>query len=75
MTISQLIEINKIHQLVVAAGLFYNAPNRSAVFEEFLAIPTVAGNVSTSSFSDFFQSVGPLVDYKGLRLVIQSAVG
>ena len=41
----------------------------------YLAIPTIAGTVSTGSFSDFVQSVGPLAGYKGLRLVIQTAVG
>lgn len=60
---------------MVAVGLYYDAPNPSRVFDEFLAIPTIAGNVSTRTFSDFVQSVGPLVDYKVLRLVIQSAVG
>ena len=59
---------------MVAVGLYYDAPNPSRVYDEFLAIPTIAGNVSRSSFSDFVRSVGPLVDYKGLRLVIQSAV-
>lgn len=61
---------------MVTVVLFYDAPNPSRVFNEFLAIPTVAGNVSTRSFSDFVQSAGGLVDFsKGLRLVTQSAVG
>ncbi len=60
---------------MVAVGLYYDAQNPFGVFDEFLAIPSIAGNVSTRTFSDFVQSVGPLVDFKDLRLVIQSAVG
>ena len=60
---------------MVAVGLYYDAPNPYRVFSEFLAIPTTAGNVSTRTFFDFVRSVGPLVDFKGLRLVIQTAVG
>lgn len=60
---------------MVAVGLYYDAPNPSRVYDEFLTIPYIAGNASTRSFSDYVQSVGLLVDFKGLRLVIQSAVG
>ena len=75
MAISQSIEINEGLQLVVGVGLYYDAPNPSQVYDEFLAIPTISGNASTSSFSDFVQSMGHLIDDKGLRLVVQSAVG
>ena len=60
---------------MTAVNLYYDTPNPSRVVDEFLAIYTTAGNVSTSSFSDYIQTAGPLLDYKGLRLVIQSAVG
>jgi hypothetical protein len=60
---------------VVTVEFYYDAPNPSRVFDEFLAIPTITGNVSTSSLSDFVQSVGSQIDFKGLRLVIWSVVG
>ena len=60
---------------MTAVNLYYDASNPSRVFDEFLAIHSIAGNVSISSFSDYIQSAGPLLNYKGLRLVIQSAMG
>ena len=60
---------------MTAVNLYYDAPNPSRVFDEFLAIHSIAGNVSTISFSDYIQTAGPLLDYKGLRLVIQSPMG
>ncbi|KAF8492577.1 hypothetical protein F5888DRAFT_1806711 [Russula emetica] len=59
--------------LVVAVELYYDVLNPSRVFDEFLRIPTITGNVSTSSFSDFVKSVGPQIDYKGLRVFCEDA--
>jgi hypothetical protein len=53
---------------------FYDAPTPSGVFEEFLAIPAVEGNVSRMSFSEFVQSLKPQPEFNGLRLVVQFAV-
>ncbi len=46
----------------------------SGIFDEFLAIPSTGGNVSTQSYSSMVLSVLPLVDYHGLRLVMQPDV-
>lgn len=58
---------------MVAVELYYDVLNPSRVFDEFLRIPTITGNVSTSSFSDFVKSVGPQIDYKGLRVFCEDA--
>ena len=53
---------------------FYDAPTPSGVFDELLAIPAIGGNVSTTSFSDYVQSLGTGFDFHGLRLVAHAAV-
>ncbi len=50
----------------------YDAPTPSEVFEDFLAIPAITGNVITRSFSDLVHILGPQVQYDDLRLVVQS---
>jgi hypothetical protein len=49
----------------------------SGVFDDFLAIPAaegdIEGGVSTQSFSDFVQSLGPLFATNGRRWVAESA--
>ena len=54
-------------QFLVAGLFFYDAPTPSGVFDELLAIPATGGNVSTSSFSDYFQGFGPSNDLHGHR--------
>jgi len=44
-------------QFLVAIVYFYDAPTPSEVFEDFLAIPAITGNVSTGSYSDLIQSL------------------
>jgi hypothetical protein len=46
-------------QLLCAVLFFYDAPTPSGVYDDFLDIPAIKGNVSTTSFFDFFQSLGP----------------
>ncbi|KAF8486330.1 FAD-binding domain-containing protein [Russula ochroleuca] len=38
---------------------FYDGPTPSGVYDDFLAINSTGGNVSTNSFYDYFLSVGP----------------
>ncbi|KAI0262278.1 hypothetical protein BGY98DRAFT_1050305 [Russula aff. rugulosa BPL654] len=52
----------------ISVVYFYNAPTPSGIFDEFLAIPSTGGNVSTQSYSALVKSVLPLVDYHGLRV-------
>jgi Berberine and berberine like len=59
---------------LAAVFFFYDAPTPSGVFDEFLAIPAIGGNLSTSSFYDCVQSLGPPNDYHSLRLVVHAAV-
>ena len=56
--------------------MFYDAPDPMGIFDDFLAIPSTGGNVSTTTFSDFLQSLGPLFSTEDFRLVVhwQSAV-
>jgi len=44
------------------------------VFDELLAIPAIGGNVSTTSFSDYIQSLAAGIDFHGRRLVAHAAV-
>ncbi|KAF8492574.1 FAD-binding domain-containing protein [Russula emetica] len=43
-------------QLSVVISFFYDAPTPSGVFDDFLAIPAIGGNVTTRSFSDLILS-------------------
>ncbi|KAF8486357.1 FAD-binding domain-containing protein [Russula ochroleuca] len=52
---------------------FYDAPTPSDIFEDFLAIPAAEGNVSTTSFSDFVQSLNPQPEFNGLRTFYNAA--
>jgi hypothetical protein len=52
-------------QLSIGAIIFYDEPTSSGVFDDFLAIPAVEGNVSTTTFSDFIQLLGPVVAANG----------
>ena len=55
--------------------MFYDAPIVATdVFDDLLAVPTIGGNLSTSSFSGFIESVAPLVSFNGHRLVVQTVV-
>jgi len=60
-------------QLVIGVNLYYDAPNPSSVFDEFLAIQNITFSLSTSSFSGYVQNVGSVVDYKGLRTFCEDA--
>ena len=53
---------------------FYDAPTPPGIFDELLAIPAIGGNVSTTSFSDFVQSTGPVNYYNGQRLVVDAVM-
>jgi hypothetical protein len=53
---------------------FYDGPTPSRVFDDFLVIPPTQGNFSTTTYYDFFHSLGPLVATNGRRLVAQSVV-
>ncbi|KAF8489269.1 hypothetical protein F5888DRAFT_1930071, partial [Russula emetica] len=44
-------------QFYIGVLYFYDAPTPSSIFDEFLAIPAVGGNQSTSSFSDFVRGI------------------
>ena len=61
-------------QFPVVIVYFYDAPTPSEVFEDFLAIPAITGNVSTRSYSDLVHSLGPHVQYDSLRLVVRLTV-
>ena len=75
MTESLLVQTDSHRQLLAVVVFFYDAPTTpSGVFDDFLAIPTTKGNVSTTSYSSFIQSQAPLFATNGLRLVAQSAV-
>ncbi|KAN0115751.1 FAD-binding domain containing protein [Russula decolorans] len=52
---------------------FYDAPTPSGVFDELLTIPAIGGNVSTSSFSDYVQNLGPVSDFHGRRVFSHDA--
>ncbi|KAF8488657.1 FAD-binding domain-containing protein [Russula emetica] len=54
-------------QFYIGVFYFYDAPTPSSIFDEFLAIPAIGGNLSTSSFSDFVRSLpNPLLGYRAL---------
>ena len=50
--------------------LFYDAPTPTGVFDDLLAIPAIEGNASTTTFSGFVESAGPLSAFNGLRFVV-----
>jgi hypothetical protein len=52
----------------------YDAPSPSEVFEDFLAIPAITGDVYTRSFSDLVHIQAPQAQFDDLRLVVLSAV-
>ncbi|KAF8486355.1 FAD dependent oxidoreductase [Russula ochroleuca] len=60
-------------QLSIAVLFFYDEPTSSGVFDDFLAIPAIEANVSTTTFSDFIQLLGPLVAANGLRVLFEGA--
>jgi len=45
-------------QLSAVISYFYDAPTPSGVFDDFLAIPAIGGDVTTTSFSDLILSAG-----------------
>jgi hypothetical protein len=49
---------------------FYDAPTPSEVFEDFLAIPAVAEDVSTRSFTDLVHILSPQVLADDVRSVV-----
>ncbi|KAF8489288.1 FAD-binding domain-containing protein [Russula emetica] len=54
-------------QFIIAILYFYDASAPSSIFDEFLAIPTIGGNLSTSSLSDFVRQVpNPFLGYRSL---------
>ncbi|KAF8486358.1 FAD-binding domain-containing protein [Russula ochroleuca] len=59
-------------QLSLLSLFFYDGPTSSGVFGDFLAIPTTGGNVSTMSFFDLIQNMGPLFGTNGLRQFCES---
>jgi len=60
-------------QFSVGVIFVYDAPTPSGVFDDLLAIPALEGNVSTSSFFDFFQTVGPLAEFTSPRVFYNCA--
>jgi len=60
-------------QFPVVIIYFYDAPTPSDAFKDFLAIPAILGNVSTRSYSDLINSLGPRVQYDNLRVFFESA--
>jgi hypothetical protein len=44
-------------QFFIGVFYFYDAPTPSSVFDDFLAIPALAGELSTTSFADFVNRV------------------
>ncbi|KAH9990425.1 FAD dependent oxidoreductase [Russula vinacea] len=60
-------------QLSIGAIIFYDEPTSSGVFDDFLAIPAVEGNVSTTTFSDFIQLLGPVVAANGYYVLFEGA--
>jgi hypothetical protein len=73
MTELLLIQTDSNRQFLAVIVFFYDAPTPSGVFDDFLAIPTTEGNVSTTSYSSFVQNMSIFAP-NGLRLVAQSAV-
>jgi hypothetical protein len=67
---SPLILSDNILQLSIALPIFYDGPTPSEVFDDFLAIPTVGGNVTTRTFSDLILSLGAVASTNGRRYVI-----
>ncbi|KAI0280312.1 FAD dependent oxidoreductase [Russula aff. rugulosa BPL654] len=60
-------------QLAVLMIYFYDAPTPSEVFEDFLAIPAVAEDVSTRSFTDLVHILGPQVLADDVRVFYDCA--
>ncbi|KAF8486365.1 FAD dependent oxidoreductase [Russula ochroleuca] len=58
-------------QFSITVIYFYDAPTPSRVFDDLLDVPATGGNVSTRSFSDLVQSVGPLFAPTNLRLLYE----
>ena len=50
---------------------FYDAPTPSDVFEDFLAIPSITGDVTTRSFSDLVNLLSPQAQYNDQRSVVR----
>ena len=52
-------------QFFIGVFYFYDAPTPSSIFDEFLAIPSIGGNVSTTSFSAFVDHLeNPFLGYR-----------
>ena len=58
----------------MAVIYFYDGPTPSRVFDDFLVIPPVQGNFSTTTYYDFIQSLAPSVATNGRRSVAQSVM-
>jgi hypothetical protein len=64
-----------MQQILTVITPFYDAPARPVgVFDDFLAIPTVQGNVSVMPYSVFILSTSSLVPTISTRLVIRNPV-
>jgi len=65
-----------MQQITCIISLFYNAPARPlGVFDDFLAIQPVQGNVSTLSYPNYVLGVNAFVTSTRTRLVTCSPVG
>ena len=57
-------------QFFIGVSYFYDAPTPSSIFDEFLAIPSIGGDLSTTSFSAFVDHIEN--PFLGNRLAGQS---
>ena len=70
---SELTPPSHWQQVTPSIALFYDAPTRPVgVFDDFLAIQPVQGNVSTLSYFDYVVSANSLVASTSTRLVIRN---
>lgn len=65
-----------MQQITIGCFLFYDAPTLpGGVFDDFLAIQPVQGNISTMSYSDYILSVNSLGANNSTRSVCVTLLG